>query len=756
VNARWVRERRFESVPRSATLHTDLGSWPLRRGVVPADVPVREVLKGRLRVNRREVQIAGVLDDLYAVAAHARLGPVWEDGVPSLAVWAPTARDVALLLRREDARGDRAAGAGAAGDASSPRDERVPMARGDDGVWRVTGEPSWRDAEYAFEVRVFAPAVDRVVTNVVTDPYSLALTVNSRRSVLAELPPPGDWPKPPPVRPCDATIYELHIRDFSIGDETVPEQHRGTYLAFTHRDSAGMRHLRALAEAGMTTVHLLPCHDIATIEGDRSRQLSPGQLEDLPPDSSEQQRRVGAVRDRDGFNWGYDPLHYTTPEGSYAVEPASRTQEFRAMVRALNEAGLRVVLDVVYNHTPAAGQHPRSILDRIVPGYYHRLSPRGALETSTCCANTASERPMMEKLMLDSLATWAREYRVDGFRFDLMGHHTKANMLKVRRLLGDLHLYGEGWSFGEVADDALFVAASQKNMAHTGIGTFNDVLRDAVRGGGPHDDDPRIQGFATGLADEPSDELLRCQELIELGLAGHLLPGGYAAEPGDAIAYVDAHDNETLFDALALKLPQATSMDDRVRMNTLALATTALSQGPCFWHAGADLLRSKSLDRNSYDSGDWFNRIDWTATRTTWGAGLPPAWENKARWRYMRPLLADPALKPQPHHIRTARERALELLRIRFSSPLFRLGDADEIRRLVTFGACEPGVIVMVLAREIVVIFNAKPSPTTQAVDARARRLHPLLAERDAHYADGAFTVPARTVAVFVPFGWWT
>jgi pullulanase/glycogen debranching enzyme len=729
ADACWVRERRIESVPRSATLHTELGSWPLLDGAVPAEVPVREVLKGRLRVDEQDVQIAGVLDDLYAAAAvHARLGPVWKDGRPSLAVWAPTARDVALRLR----------------------EERVPMDRGDDGVWRITGDASWRDAEYAFEVTVFAPSLDKVVTNVVTDPYSIALARNSRRSLLAELPPPDDWPKPAPLNSfCDATIYELHIRDFSIGDMTVPEAHRGTYLAFTHTESDGMRHLRALAEAGITTVHLLPCNDIATLEEDRSKHLDPGPLDAFAPDSAEQQRRVGEVRDCDGFNWGYDPLHFTTPEGSYAVDPAQRTNEFRAMVRALNAIGLHVVLDVVYNHTAAAGQHPRSILDRIVPGYYHRWSKTGALETSTCCANTASERPMMEKLMLDSLATWAREYRVDGFRFDLMGHHTKANLLAARERLGpELHLYGEGWSFGEVADDALFVAASQKNMAGTGIGTFNDRLRDAVRGGGPHDDDPRAgQGFATGLADEPSVALASAQHQIQLGLAGQ----GYALRPDDAIAYVDAHDNETLFDTLALKLPQHTSMDDRVRMNTLALAIPALGQSPCFWHAGADLLRSKSLDRNSYDSGDWFNRIDWTATRTTWGAGLPPAWDNEARWPLLRPLLADPALKPAPHHIRTARDRAHELLRIRFSSPLFRLGDPDLIRELVRFEPGSPGVIVMVLAGELVVVFNASPRPTTQAVESRARRLHPLLAERESSYAGGAFTVAARTVAVFLP-----
>src|SRR4051812_7084294 len=347
------------------------------------------------------------------------------------------------------------------------------------------------------------------------------------------------------------------------------------------------------------------------------------------------------------------------------------------MVEALNAIGLRVVLDVVYNHTPAAGEDARSILDRIVPGYYHRLAPNGWVESSTCCANTASEHRMMEKLMLDSLDTWVRHYRVDGFRFDLMGHHTKANLRKVRERHPELLLYGEGWSFGEVADDRLFVAASQRNMTGTGVATFGDRLRDAVRGGGPHDLDPRHQGFASGLADAPSDALRRAQEEVMRGLASG----------ADEIAYVDCHDNETLFDALALKLPPATNMDDRVRMNTLALATVTLSQSPCFWHAGTELLRSKSLDRNSYDSGDWFNRVDWTATRSAFGSGLPPAWDNEARWDYLRPLLAEPTLRPRPHHIRAARERALELLRIRASSPLF---GAAEVR----FQAGAPGVIV--------------------------------------------------------------
>ena len=608
----------------------------------------------------------------------------------------------------------------------------------------------------------------------------------------------------------------------------MPVGHRGTYRAFTHNRSDGMRHLRCLADSGMTALHLLPTNDIATIEERRSAQQEPPcTLTPVPPDGEWQQECVGQVRDLDGFNWGYDPLHYTTPEGSYSTSPGgtARTREFREMVAGVNRAGLRVVMDVVYNHTPAAGQDPKSILDRIVPGYYHRLNPStGAVETSTCCSNTASEHRMMEKLMVESIVRWARDYKVDGFRFDLMGHHSRANMLAVRRALDRLtvrqdgvdgrsiYVYGEGWNFGEVQNNARFEQASQLNLYGTGIGTFSDRLRDAVRGGGPFDEDPRVQGFASGLFSDPNGatrptgellngtpeqqraRLLLYHDQIKVGLAGNLRdyrfvdrtgttvtgaqveyngqPAGYAGDPGETITYVDAHDNETLFDALQYKLPQARTMAERVRMSTLALATTALAQSPSFWHAGADLLRSKSLDRNSYNSGDWFNRIDWSANESTWGSGLPPREDNESKWSFMRPLLADPALKPAAADLRAARDRAAELLRIRFSSPLFRLGSARAVQERVNFPTGgpnqTPGVIVMAIdggrKGSAVVVFNATPSATTQTVASLAGdryRLHPVQASggdpvvRGSAYdrSTGAFAVPGRTVAVFVS-GW--
>jgi pullulanase-type alpha-1,6-glucosidase len=777
-----------------------------------------ELLRGQLAVASYDdlgvltdatgVQVPGVLDDLYAAAAADRtLGASWSGGRPDLAVWAPTAQRVDLLLERPGSA-----------------ERRVPMRRQDDGSWTVTGERSWAGARYTYEVRVFAPTTGRVETNRVTDPYSVALTTNSTRSLLVDLDDPALAPAgwssltaPAVARPVDRAVYELHVRDFSIGDDSVPAADRGTYAAFTHRDSAGMRHLRELATAGLNTVHLLPVFDIATIEERRAAQRTPQcDLPSFAPDSDKQQACVDAVRGDDGFNWGYDPYHYTAPEGSYATDPegAGRTREFRSMVGALNRAGLQVVMDVVYNHTAQSGQSGKSVLDRVVPGYYHRLDVSGGVERSTCCENTATEHRMMEKLMIDSVLTWAREYKVNGFRFDLMGHHTRANMVRLREALDRLtvekdgvdgrgiYLYGEGWNFGEVADDARFEQARQGNLGGTGIGTFSDRLRDAVRGGGPFDDNPRVQGFASGLFTDPNGdpvngttaaqrrELLHAEDLVKLGLAGNLAdytftssqtgkpvagkdvdydghPAGYAAQPDETITYVDAHDNETIFDTLTMKLPTATSMDDRVRMNTLALATTAFSQGVSFWHAGADILRSKSLDRNSYDSGDWFNRVDWTREQSTFGSGLPLEADNGSKWPYLEPLLADPALRPTKAAMDAAHATALDLLRIRSSSRLFRLGDAAAIQQKVSFPTADPGVVAMLLddtrgpsvdpdRDAVLVVLNASPEATTVGGVGSGWRLHEVqqggadAVVRQSLAAGDGVTVPGRTVAVLV------
>ncbi|MBM7169374.1 pullulanase-type alpha-1,6-glucosidase [Streptomyces sp. G44] len=752
------------------------------------------------------VQTHGILDDLYASrATKATLGPVFREGGATLSVWAPTARSVAL-----DIGGDR-----------------VPMRRDDaSGVWSATGPKRWAGEPYRYVVEVFSPRARAVVTNKVTDPYSLALTADSTRSLAVDLDAkslaPKGWrnlkkPKAVPLR--NAQIQELHIRDFSATDRTANPRHRGTYLAFTDARGKGSRHLRKLARAGTSYVHLLPAFDIATVPEREADQKPPGcDLAAYPADSEKQQECVAAGAADDAYNWGYDPFHYTVPEGSYATDPEGtrRTREFREMVKALNGDGLRVVMDVVYNHTAASGQDPKSVLDKIVPGYYHRLLADGAVATSTCCANTAPENAMMGKLVVDSLVTWARQYKVDGFRFDLMGHHPKANILAVREALDALTpakdgvdgkriiLYGEGWNFGEIADDARFVQATQKNMAGTGIATFSDRARDAVRGGGPFDDDPGVQGFASGLYTDPNASkangtaaeqrarLLHYQDLIKVGLTGNLAdyaftdsagrrvkgsdvdyngaPAGYAAAPGDALAYADAHDNETLFDALAFKLPTTTTPADRSRMQVLALATAALSQGPALSQAGTDRLRSKSLDRNSYDSGDWFNALHWDCRDGNgFGRGLPPAADNKPKWPYAKPLL--PSVRVGCADIEAASAAYRDLLRIRTTEPAFGRRTTDDVQRTLSFplsGPEEtPGVITLSATggggrggRDIIVVFNATPHTQRQRIGALAGQpyaLHPVQARggdsivKTASYerASGIFTVPGRTVAVY-------
>ncbi|MER7401093.1 pullulanase-type alpha-1,6-glucosidase [Streptomyces sp. NPDC000070] len=780
----------------------DYAAWtvdPRDRDRVP------EALRGQLVATQRAangavlaatgVQIAGVLDDLYSGATKADLGPTFTRGRPTLSVWAPTAQSVELEIGGST----------------------VAMKRNDTtGVWSVTGPKSWKGKPYRYVVKVWAPSVREVVTNKVTDPYAVALTTDSERSLVVDLDDkalkPAGWstyPKPEAVPLKDAQIQELHIRDFSVEDRTA--KHPGTYLAFTDKASDGSKHLRELAKAGTSYVHLLPAFDIATIPERKADQASVDcDLASYPADSDKQQECVGKIAAKDAYNWGYDPYHYTVPEGSYATDPdgTARTAEFREMVKALNDDGLRVVMDVVYNHTAASGQAETSVLDRIVPGYYQRLLADGSVANSTCCANTAPETAMMGKLVVDSIVTWAKEYKVDGFRFDLMGHHPKANILAARGALDALTpqkdgvdgkkiiLYGEGWNFGEVADDARFVQATQRNMAGTGIATFSDRARDAVRGGGPFDEDPGVQGFASGLYTEPNssenngspDEqkarLLHYQDLIKVGLSGNLAgyrftdtrgkdvkgsevdyngsPAGYADAPGDALAYADAHDNESLFDALAFKLPATTSASDRARMQVLAMATATLSQGPALSQAGTDLLRSKSLDRNSYDSGDWFNAVHWNcADGNGFGRGLPMAADNADKWPYAKPLLSK--VRVGCEQIEGASAAYRDLLRIRTTEPDFSLGTAERVQSRLSFplsGRDEtPGVITMRLG-DLVVVFNATPERREQRVPALAGtgyRLHPVQAAgadstvTSSSYAaeSGTFAVPGRTVAVF-------
>ncbi len=772
-------------------------------------VLVHEDASGRVR-DATSVQIAGALDDRYAAAIDsAPLGATLAAGRTDFRLWAPTAQRVSLCLHESDS-----------GAASTLLELLSDPATG---IWSASASAELRGHYYSYLVDVPVRNVG-IVRNRVTDPYSLSLGADSQRSYIVDLAdpalkPPG-WDskaRPDKVRSqTDMVIYELHVRDHSINDASVSDANRGNYLAFTETDSDGMRHLRALSAAGLTDVHLLPVFDLATVpEIDCVTPTPSG-----GPDSESQQAAVGAVKDRDCFNWGYDPWHYTAPEGSYASDArdgAVRISEFRRMVLALREAGLRVGMDVVYNHTSAAGQDPKSVLDRIVPGYYHRLNADGGIETSTCCVNTATEHRMMARLMIDSAVVWARDYQIDSFRFDLMGHQPRAAMealqVAVNQATGrHVELLGEGWNFGEVADGRRFVQASQLSLNGSGIATFSDRARDAARGGGCCDgaaDLIRRQGYLNGLHYAPnaqaqghtsSTDLLRAADMLRVGLAGSLRnyrlldhrgqnvrleqidyaggqPAGYVSEPTEVVNYVENHDNQTLFDINVFKLPLSSSREDRARVQLLGAALVAFSQGIAYYHAGIEILRSKSMDRNSYDSGDWFNRIDWTLSDNHFGSGLPPAWDNGEVWPLMRPLLANPEIKPTPAEIRWMRDGFLDLLRIRSSSTLFRLRSADDVSQRLRFRNTGPDQLPTVLVGqldgqghpgaafgEVLYFINVDLQSHRLELPGEAGkdwRLHPVQAaksagdsrpRREARYdaRSGSFTIPARTAVVYV------
>ena len=799
---------RFKWVGAGATLAVkaaDLARLPeLHRAQL---VLVQETEGGLVR-HATTTQVAGALDDLYTAAADvADLGATLNGGNTRFKVWAPTAQKVSLVLY------DSLTGA-ASTTVEMARDEAT-------GTWSVAraGDLSGRAFHYRVEVFVRGAGV---VTNLVTDPYSLALTADSARSVVVDLDAPSTQPAgwsvnrvPSTVAAApDMSIYELHVRDFSANDPTVSAQRRGTYLAFTESNANGMRHLRALAQAGLTDVHLLPVFDIASVPELGCTTPRPSGAADSPS----QQATVGATRGSDCYNWGYDPWHYTAPEGSYssnAADPLARIVEFRAMVQALHAAGLRVGMDVVYNHTTASGQSAKSVLDRVVPGYYHRLNAAGGVETSTCCDNTATENRMMEKLMTDSAVVWARDYRISSFRFDIMGHQPRAAMERLQAAVNaaagrPVQLIGEGWNFGEVADGARFVQASMWSLNGSGIGTFNPFPRDAIRGGGPFDNGNALvanQGFVNGLFYDPNplalgktrSDLMLQGDIVRAGLAGAIRgytmtlrdgstrrleeffvypnqPAGYVTQPSEVVNYAENHDNQTLFDNHAYKLPVTTSREDRARVQILSAAITVFSQGIAYFHAGIDTLRSKSFDRNSYDSGDWFNRLDWSYQDNHFGTGLPPSWDNGSNWGVMQPLLADARIRPTAEEIGWTRDAFRDLLKIRASSTLLRLRTASDISARLRLHNTGPEQVATVLVgqvdgagyagagfSELVYLVNVDKvaqTVTVEALKGKGYVLHPVhrafgAADRrasEAVYAGGSgtFTVPARTAVVFV------
>lgn len=789
------------------------------------------------------VQTGSVIDALYTNGTNdadevSDLGATITSSGVSFKLWAPTAQNVELLLFTDELT-----------PAATPSVSMIENSH--TGVWSAEGQPSLNGAYYQYKVTVYHPETQKVETIITTDPYSLSLSVNSKHSQVVDLndssTQPNNWQSHvvPTVQNVEDNIfYEVHIRDFSSDEQVLSSDDiRGKYQAFSEKESQGILHLKSLKKAGLNNIHLLPTYDLGTINEDASEvvdindtiaqvkskvcNLAPtigvcnaniddtqslkSWLESFDINTEQAQKVVSELRQFDNFNWGYDPFHYTVPEGSYALNPQGKKRlvEFRKMVQSIHELGFRVIMDVVYNHTYQFGLKEKSVLDKIVPNYYHRLNViTGEVEQSTCytCGNTATERVMMAKLMTDSLVVWARDYKIDGFRFDLMGHQTKASMLAAREAVravdDDTYFYGEGWNFGEVANNSRFVQASQLELGGSEIGTFSDRLRDAVRGGGNNTRDS--QGLGNGLLTLPNEKQTQANSLSEyqlrmdqlrVGLAGNLAtfplkrdnnitllgkdvpygdqPTGYALDPADTINYVSKHDNQTLWDNSQYRLAFDVSTDDRVRMHIQSLSFTLLAQGIPFIHMGSEFMRSKSFLRDSYDYGDWFNRVDFSKKNNYYNVGLPPADKDKDNWPLIKAVLKGHEGRDMPSakNIQFSANAFEELIAIRMSSPLFRLTTAKDINDKVSFLNTDNkqlGLLVMKIddtqgtaiddnVEGLVVIFNTSTQMQHFSYSgANEYQHHPLQKQgkdsviKQSKVDSEGFSVPALSTAVFI------
>ncbi|WP_232323373.1 pullulanase-type alpha-1,6-glucosidase [Photobacterium sp. J15] len=829
---------------------------------IDADIDMRPVMKAELvamavdeksqLIAATKVQSAGALDQLFAGAAQkADLGAMLTDDGTQFKLWAPSAQNVVTVLFDENKK--------ELGRLQMAYDEQS-------GIWSLTTDKAASGTYYRYLVNVFHPLSGKVESYQVTDPYSLSLSMNSEFSQVIDLNDPSlkpdGWDElQRPVKqdnPADFVIYESHVRDFSALDQSTPETLRGKYGAFTQTDSVPVNHLKSLKENGTTHLHLLPFFDIATINEEPAKVAEIDQpfsklcdvnsgvkesrfkqycssektiadvLETIKADDSPTNPVVQElnrfVSQTDGFNWGYDPFHYTVPEGSYSTnaDGTKRILELREAIKSVKESvGMNVVMDVVYNHTNSAGPDSKtSVLDKIVPWYYNRLDEiTGSVKNSTCCSNTAPEHAMMEKLITDSLVVWARDYKIDSFRFDLMGHHPLSqiqNSLEaVKKVDPNTYFYGEGWNFGEVENDRLFTQATQKNLGGTGIGSYSDRLRDAVRGGTPFDgkeDIRKNQGFGNGayvlkndISETTKAEALHNTDIVRLGMAGNLKDfvmidstglvkhgdkvyysgncdeptskdcqyAGYAEDPTEVLNYVSKHDNQTLWDNNQYKIDYSLRTLTRVRMQAVSLATVMLGQGVPFTQMGAELLRSKSMQRDSYDSGDWYNKVDFTLQDNNWDKGLPRKDKDGDNYSVITDVIngAAESAKPYSEYTEQMVEFFKELTDLRQQYPLITLGKGSEVKARVDFhntGADQvPGLIVMSIDNgqalnsdidpnldAMVIVINATPEQQDFTLNGvtglELSPLHKSELASGATVKDSTLSVPAWTPAVFI------
>lgn len=555
----------------------------------------------------------------YPVYEGNDLELTYSPSVSKFRVWAPTAEEVKLLLYTDGSQGAAY--------------QVVDMKCSDSGTWVKEINEDLKGKFYTFQVRIGekwlaeSPGV-----------WVKATGVNGKRAAIIDLKTtnPEGWEsdKRPELKSfSDIILYEVHQRDFSVSPNSGMK-YKGKFLAFTEQgtknqeQSTGIDHLR---ELGVTHVHLLPSYDYASVD----------------------ESDLGANK----YNWGYDPLNYNVPEGSYSTNPAdptTRIREFKSMVQSLHRNGLRVVMDVVYNHTFT---NEESHLNLLVPGYFYRQNADSSWSNASGCGNeTASERPMVRKMIVESVVYWATEYHVDGFRFDLMGIHDIETMRAVRAALDKvdptIFIYGEGWTAAAspLAEEKRALKKNAKEIP--GIAVFSDDIRDALKGSWMH---AEIPGFVSG-----TDSL---EESVKFGIVGGVQHGQidynkpiyskapYVNEPTQTINYVSCHDDMCLVDKLKESKPEGATDAELLKFNKLAQTIVFTSQGVPFIYAGEELYRNKKGVHNTYQSPDSINQIDWDFKTT-----------HLDIFTYYKGLIA-----------------------LRKSHPAFRISDAELVRKHLIF-----------------------------------------------------------------------
>ena len=589
---------------------------------------------------------------IYPVYYEKDLGLTYAKDFSIFKIWAPTAEKGELLFYKE-------------GDGGEPF-KTINLEKGIRGTWHSQVEADVKGTFYTFRV-----SIDGKWSNEIPDPYAKAVGVNGKRAMVVDLNEtnPAGWEsdKSPSFSKnnlaTDAVIYELHVRDASI-HESSGILHKGKFLGLaeesTKSDEGSATGLSHLKELGVTHIHLLPFFDFNSVDESKPENFQ--------------------------YNWGYDPLNYNAPEGSYSTNPydgVTRIKELKEMIAAFHKNGLRVVMDVVYNHVTDAG---KSNFNQLVPGYYFRHKKDGSFSNATACGNeTASEMPMMRKFIMESVLYWTKEYHIDGFRFDLMGVHDIETMnlisAELRKIKPDILLYGEGWTAGvsPLPDAMRALKANASKLNH--IAVFSDDIRDGIKG---NVFDIKDKGFVSG---KPGME-----ESVKFGIAAacnhpqvnmtkvNYSKKAYSKSPWNVITYCECHDNNTLWDKLSLSCPEVSRME-LVKMQKLALTIVLTSQGIPFLHAGTEFLRDKNEVENSFKAGDSINAINWEMKK-----------QNERVVEYVK-----------------------YLIQLRKEHPAFRMTSNEQIKKFIHFDMdAVPGIVAYTINgfavrdkwKKIFVIFN--------------------------------------------------